>query len=68
MTAEDAPTGDSPVPAVLLRLVLRGQADIVLHGRVVVPAKASRPATGSATNAQSSSATSHLMDGRQPSN
>ena len=29
-----------PVPAVLLRLVLWGQADIVLHGRVAVPAKA----------------------------
>ncbi|HTG42193.1 MAG TPA: TIGR01777 family oxidoreductase [Methylomirabilota bacterium] len=29
-----------PVPAVLLRLVLWGQADIVLHGRIAVPAKA----------------------------
>jgi len=29
-----------PVPALLLRLVLWGQADIVLHGRVAVPAKA----------------------------
>jgi uncharacterized protein (TIGR01777 family) len=29
-----------PVPAILLRLVLWGQADIVLHGRVAVPAKA----------------------------
>lgn len=29
-----------PVPAALLRLVLWGQADIVLHGRVAVPAKA----------------------------
>jgi uncharacterized protein (TIGR01777 family) len=29
-----------PVPAVLLRLALWGQADIVLHGRVAVPAKA----------------------------
>ena len=29
-----------PVPAVVLRLVLWGQADIVLHGRVAVPAKA----------------------------
>jgi uncharacterized protein (TIGR01777 family) len=29
-----------PVPAFLLRLVLWGQADIVLHGRVAVPAKA----------------------------
>jgi uncharacterized protein (TIGR01777 family) len=29
-----------PVPAVLLRLVLWGQADIVLHGRVAIPAKA----------------------------
>jgi len=28
------------VPAVVLRLVLWGQADIVLHGRVAVPAKA----------------------------
>jgi uncharacterized protein (TIGR01777 family) len=29
-----------PAPAFLLRLVLWGQADIVLHGRVAVPAKA----------------------------
>src|SRR5580765_1975078 len=29
-----------PTPAALLRLVLWGQADIVLHGRVAVPAKA----------------------------
>lgn len=29
-----------PVPAVLLRLVLWGQADIVLHGCIAVPAKA----------------------------
>ena len=29
-----------PVPAFVLRLVLWGQADIVLHGRVAVPAKA----------------------------
>ena len=29
-----------PLPAVLLRLALWGQADIVLHGRVAVPAKA----------------------------
>jgi uncharacterized protein (TIGR01777 family) len=29
-----------PVPAFLLRLALWGQADIVLHGRVAVPAKA----------------------------
>ena len=29
-----------PVPAFLLRLVLWGQADIVLHGRVAIPAKA----------------------------
>lgn len=29
-----------PVPAAILRLVLWGQADIVLHGRVAVPAKA----------------------------
>lgn len=29
-----------PAPAALLRLVLWGQADIVLHGRVAVPAKA----------------------------
>jgi NAD dependent epimerase/dehydratase family enzyme len=29
-----------PVPAFALRLVLWGQADIVLHGRVAVPAKA----------------------------
>jgi uncharacterized protein (TIGR01777 family) len=29
-----------PAPAILLRLVLWGQADIVLHGRVAVPAKA----------------------------
>ena len=29
-----------PVPAAVLRLVLWGQADIVLHGRVAVPAKA----------------------------
>lgn len=29
-----------PVPAVILRFVLWGQADIVLHGRVAVPAKA----------------------------
>ena len=29
-----------PVPAVVLRLVLWGQADIVLHGRIAVPAKA----------------------------
>jgi uncharacterized protein (TIGR01777 family) len=29
-----------PVPAILLRLALWGQADIVLHGRVAVPAKA----------------------------
>jgi NAD dependent epimerase/dehydratase family enzyme len=29
-----------PVPAVALRLVLWGQADIVLHGRVAIPAKA----------------------------
>jgi hypothetical protein len=29
-----------PVPAVVLRLVLWGQADIVLHGRVAVPASA----------------------------
>jgi uncharacterized protein (TIGR01777 family) len=29
-----------PVPAVLLRLVLWGQADIVLHGRVARPARA----------------------------
>jgi uncharacterized protein (TIGR01777 family) len=29
-----------PVPAFLLRLVLWGQADIVLHGRVAVPEKA----------------------------
>ena len=29
-----------PVPALILRLVLWGQADIVLHGRVAVPAKA----------------------------
>lgn len=29
-----------PVPAFLLRLLLWGQADIVLHGRVAVPAKA----------------------------
>jgi uncharacterized protein (TIGR01777 family) len=29
-----------PVPAFLLRLALWGQADIVLHGRIAVPAKA----------------------------
>jgi hypothetical protein len=29
-----------PVPAFILRLVLWGQADIVLHGRVAVPARA----------------------------
>ena len=29
-----------PVPAFLLRLVLWGQADIVLHGRVAIPEKA----------------------------
>ena len=29
-----------PVPAFLLRLVLWGQADIVLHGRIAIPAKA----------------------------
>jgi NAD dependent epimerase/dehydratase family enzyme len=29
-----------PVPAFVLRIVLWGQADIVLHGRVAVPAKA----------------------------
>jgi len=29
-----------PAPAILLRLVLWGQADIVLHGRLAVPAKA----------------------------
>jgi uncharacterized protein (TIGR01777 family) len=29
-----------PVPAFVLRLVLWGQADIVLHGRVAIPAKA----------------------------
>lgn len=29
-----------PVPAVILRLVLWGQADIVLHGRVAIPARA----------------------------
>lgn len=29
-----------PVPAAILRIVLWGQADIVLHGRVAVPAKA----------------------------
>jgi uncharacterized protein (TIGR01777 family) len=29
-----------PVPALVLRLMLWGQADIVLHGRVAVPAKA----------------------------
>ena len=29
-----------PVPAAILRLVLWGQADIVLHGRVAVPAQA----------------------------
>jgi uncharacterized protein (TIGR01777 family) len=29
-----------PVPAVLLRLVLWGQADIVLHGRIAVPQRA----------------------------
>jgi uncharacterized protein (TIGR01777 family) len=29
-----------PVPAFILRLVLWGQADIVLHGRMAVPAKA----------------------------
>ena len=29
-----------PVPAAVLRFVLWGQADIVLHGRVAVPAKA----------------------------
>jgi len=29
-----------PVPAIVLRLVLWGQADIVLHGRVAAPAKA----------------------------
>ncbi|HEX5823985.1 MAG TPA: TIGR01777 family oxidoreductase [Candidatus Limnocylindrales bacterium] len=29
-----------PVPAFVLRLVLWGQADVVLHGRVAVPAKA----------------------------
>lgn len=29
-----------PVPAVVLRLVLWGQADIVLHGRIAVPASA----------------------------
>jgi NAD dependent epimerase/dehydratase family enzyme len=29
-----------PVPVVALRLVLWGQADIVLHGRVAVAAKA----------------------------
>jgi uncharacterized protein (TIGR01777 family) len=29
-----------PAPAFLLRLVLWGQADIVLHGRVAIPAKA----------------------------
>jgi NAD dependent epimerase/dehydratase family enzyme len=29
-----------PVPAFVLRLVLWGQADIVLDGRVAVPAKA----------------------------
>jgi uncharacterized protein (TIGR01777 family) len=29
-----------PIPAILLRLVLWGQADIVLHGRVAVAAKA----------------------------
>jgi uncharacterized protein (TIGR01777 family) len=29
-----------PVPAFVLRLVLWGQADIVLHGRIAVPAKA----------------------------
>jgi uncharacterized protein len=29
-----------PAPAFLLRLVLWGQADIVLHGRIAVPAKA----------------------------
>jgi hypothetical protein len=27
-------------PAILLRLVLWGQADIVLHGRVAIPARA----------------------------
>jgi NAD dependent epimerase/dehydratase family enzyme len=29
-----------PAPAFLLRLALWGQADIVLHGRLAVPAKA----------------------------
>jgi hypothetical protein len=29
-----------PVPAFVLRLVLWGQGDIVLHGRVAVPASA----------------------------
>jgi uncharacterized protein len=29
-----------PVPAALLRIVLWGQADIVLHGRLAIPAKA----------------------------
>jgi uncharacterized protein (TIGR01777 family) len=29
-----------PVPAAILRLVLWGQADIVLHGRIAIPAKA----------------------------
>ena len=35
-----------PVPAFLLRLVLWGQADIVLHGRVAVPEKALAAGTG----------------------
>jgi NAD dependent epimerase/dehydratase family enzyme len=29
-----------PVPAFILRLVLWGQADVVLHGRVAIPARA----------------------------
>jgi NAD dependent epimerase/dehydratase family enzyme len=29
-----------PAPAFVLRLLLWGQADIVLHGRVAIPAKA----------------------------